>query len=78
MFRNAVELLDRDEIPRPPPAQPPTRKAETEDDNEDPPPPKPDVSGMDEEDAAAAVKVWRKQRKAWTDRSAWLMQQSFS
>ena len=70
MFRNAVELLDRDEIPRPPPAQPPTRKAETEDDNEDPPPPKPDVSGMDEEDAAAAVKVWRKQRKAWTDRRA--------
>lgn len=69
-FINAVELLGGEikrEHPQPP-SNASNRGAPKCDEIDDPPPEKPDVSQMEADDAAAAIKIWRVQRKRWTDR----------
>lgn len=66
-FMNAVELLGGEvEQPRPPP--PSNQRAVHDDVTDDPPPEKPDVSEMEADEAAAAIKAWCVARKRWTDR----------
>ena len=68
-FSNAVQLLaGNDESSRPQRALS-NKNARTNmnDDDDDPPPERPDVSGMNDDEAASAIKAWRVQRKRWTD-----------
>jgi hypothetical protein len=77
-FNDTLEEIGGDVVVPPPATTKKTNAAQSmrpskramKEDNGDPPPEKPDTSDMNEEDGAEALKQWRWQCKAWTDRRA--------